>query len=256
MRNSIRRIRLLAGRNVKEIRRDPLSLIFMMAMPLAMEVLFYYLFHSATSQFSMNLLAPGIVVFSQAFLALFTGLLISIDRGSSFLTRLYVSPARSFEFIFGYAVSLVPFALAQSVLFFVVGGIIDPSLWNASIRMVYATLISLIPATFFIGAGILLGAVCNERSVGGVASVLIAGQSLLSGMWFPMKSLSGGEVTVMVTVMEVLPFRSATLLVQNTLNGGADVFESFVKPLLIVLAYTAAMLVAAVLVYKQKMQEK
>ena len=252
MRDSIRRILLLAGRNVKEIRRDPLSLIFMMAMPLAMEVLFYYLFHSATSQFSMNLLAPGIVVFSQAFLALFTGLLISIDRGSSFLTRLYVSPARSFEFIFGYAVSLVPFALAQSVLFFVVGGIIDPSLWSASVHMVYATLISLIPATFFIGAGILLGAVCNERSVGGVASVLIAGQSLLSGMWFPMEQISGG----MKTVMEVLPFRSATLLVQNTLNGGADVFESFVKPLLIVLAYTAAMLIAAVLVYKQKMQEK
>ena len=250
MRDSIRRIRLLAGRNVKEIRRDPLSLIFMMAMPLLMEVLFYYLFHEATSQFEMKWLAPGIVVFSQAFLSLFSGLLIAIDRGSSFLTRLYVSPARSFEFIFGYAVALLPFALLQSVLFFAVGGVIDGSLW--SVRMIYAVLVSLIPAVFFIGAGILLGSVCSERAVGGVASIIIAGQSMLSGMWFPMESLSGG----MITVMNVLPFRSATLLVQNTLNGGADGFEDFVKPLLIVLAYTAVMLIAAVLVYKQKMREK
>ena len=250
MRDSVRRIRLLAGRNVKEIRRDPLSLIFMMAMPLMMEVLFYYLFHSATSQFEMKWLAPGIVVFSQAFLSLFSGLLISIDRGSSFLMRLYVSPARSFEFIFGYAVALLPFALLQSILFFVVGGIIDPSLW--SVRMVYAVLISLIPAVFFIGAGILLGSVCSERSVGGVASIIIAGQSMLSGMWFPMESLSGG----IITVMNVLPFRSATLLVQNTLNGGVNGFEGFVKPLLIVLAYTVVMLIAAVLIYKQKMREK
>ena len=250
MRDSIRRIRLLAGRNIKEIRRDPLSLIFMMAMPLMMEVLFYYLFHMATSQFEMKWLAPGIVVFSQAFLSLFSGLLISIDRGSSFLTRLYVSPARSFEFIFGYAVALLPFALLQSVLFFAVGGIIDPSLW--SVRMVYAVLVSLIPAVFFIGAGILLGSVCSERSVGGVASIIIAGQSMLSGMWFPMESLSGG----MITVMNVLPFRSATLLVQNTLNGVSDGFEGFVKPLLIVLGYTVVMLIAAVLIYKQKMREK
>ena len=35
-----------------------------------------------TSQFEMKYLAPGIVVFSQAFLTLFIGLLISLDKSS------------------------------------------------------------------------------------------------------------------------------------------------------------------------------
>ena len=95
-------------RNIKEILRDPLSLIFTLAMPLFMEILFYLLFHKLTAQFEMKFLAPGIVVFAQSFIALFVGLLIAVDRSTSFLTRLYVSKTKSFEFIFGYALSIVP----------------------------------------------------------------------------------------------------------------------------------------------------
>ena len=88
MKRSLSRIVTLTKRNLKEIVRDPLSLIFMIALPLLMEILFYSLFHNATSQFEMKYLAPGIVVFSQAFLSLFAGQLIAIDRSTSFLTRL------------------------------------------------------------------------------------------------------------------------------------------------------------------------
>ena len=43
MRDTIKRIKTLTGRNAKEILRDPISLIFMMGLPLFMEVLFYEL---------------------------------------------------------------------------------------------------------------------------------------------------------------------------------------------------------------------
>ena len=129
MRESLSRIGTLTKRNIKEILRDPLSLIFMMALPLVMEIMFYFLFHDKTDQFEMKYLAPGIVVFSQAFLSLFTGILISTDRNQAFLTRLYVSKARSHEFILGYAIAVLPAAAVQSVVFFAVGGIFDPSLF-------------------------------------------------------------------------------------------------------------------------------
>ena len=106
--NSFKRILILTKRNIKEIVRDPLSIIFLIALPLLMQIMFYFLFHTKTSQFEMKYLAPGIVVFSQSFLTLFTGLLISVDRSSSFLTRLYVSKAKSYEFIFSYALSVLP----------------------------------------------------------------------------------------------------------------------------------------------------
>ena len=248
MRESFSRILTLTKRNVKEILRDPLSLVFTLAMPLGMEILFYFIFHKMTAQFEMAYLAPGIVVFAQAFLSLFSGLLIAQDRGSAFLTRLYVSKARSYEFIFGYACSLLPIVLLQSVIFFLVGGVIETSLF--SVGMLYAILLSLITALFYVGAGILLGSLCNEKTIGGVASIVIAGQSMLSGMWFPPESLSGA----VKTVMKCLPFKNATDLVQGGMLGAEDLFVEFWQPLLILLAYTAVIFAAAVFAFRKKMK--
>ena len=250
MRDSLSRIFALTKRNLKEIVRDPLSLIFMLALPLFMEILFYFLFHELTAQFEMKFLAPGIVVFSQAFLSLFTGLLIALDKSSSYLTRLYVSKARPFEFIFSYAFSILPITAVQSVLFFLVGGLFDTSLFSWG--MLYAFLIGFVPSLFFIAVGILLGSVCNEKSVGGVASIVIMGQSVLSGMWFPIEGLGGG----MITFMKVLPFKNMTMLVMNAFNGVTDLFSDFLLPLIIVSGCTIVAFAAAILAFKNNMKAR
>ena len=250
MSKSLSRILVLTKRNIKEILRDPLSLVFMAAMPLFMEIMFYFIFHNLTSQFAMKYLAPGIVVFAQSFLTLFSGLLIAVDRGTAFLTRLYVSRAKSHEFILGYALALVPIALCQSVLFFLVGGIIDGALF--SVGMIYSVLMTVVTSLFFIGMGILLGCIATEKSLGGIASVIIAGQSVLSGMWFPTEGMSGG----FLTLMKCLPFKNATALAQNMLNGVTDVKSDVLIPLGIVLLYTVVAFAAAIIVFGNKMKEK
>ena len=250
MRKSLSRILTLTKRNLQEIIRDPLSLVFTLVLPLFMEILFYLIFHNLTEQFQMKYLAPGIVVFSQAFLTLFTGLLLSVDKNTSFLTRLYVSKAKSYEFIFGYALSVIPITLVQSILFFLVGGIFDSSLF--SLGMVLAILLSIVTSLFFIGMGILFGSICNEKSIGGVSSIVIVGQSVLSGMWFPVEGLSSG----MITFMKVLPFKNATILIQNMIIGINDSFNDFLLPLIIVLIYTILAFIVAILVFKNKMKEK
>ena len=250
MRNSLKRISVLTGRNFKEIVRDPLSLVFTIAMPLMMELVFYFLFHTQTMQFEMRYLAPGIVVFSQAFLALFSGILISQDRESTFLTRLYVSKARSYEFIFGYALAMTPVVLGQTVLFFLVGGAIEPSLF--SIGMLYGVLLSLVTAAFYIGIGILIGTICNEKAVGGVASIVIAGQSMLSGMWFPPESMNKG----MLVVMRCLPFKNATDLLRYGFVSSDGVFQGFWLPLLVTLGYLIVTFATAILVFRSKMKAK
>ncbi|MBQ3791657.1 MAG: ABC transporter permease, partial [Clostridia bacterium] len=146
MRESLSRIGILTKRNIKEILRDPLSLVFTLGLPLVMEILFYFLFHELTAQFEMKYLAPGIVVFAQAFLTLFVGLLIALDRGTSFLTRLYVSKAKSHEFIFSYALAVLPLVFVQSLLFFLVGGIFDSDLF--CVGTVYSLLLSLVTSLF------------------------------------------------------------------------------------------------------------
>ena len=249
MRKSMMRILTLTKRNMLETMRDPLSLVFTIGMPLVMEILFYAIFHNLTDQFDMRYLAPGIVAFSQAFLTLFTGLLLAVDRNTSFLTRLYVSEAKSYEFILGYAFAVLPIALVQSVLFFVVGGLFDTSLFG--VGMVYGILLSLVTALFFIALGILFGSLCNEKSIGGVSSIAIVGQSVLSCMWFPTTGLSEG----FMTAMRVLPFKNAALALQNALLGN-NAFVDLGLPVLIVLAYAVAVMIAAILCFRSRMSAR
>ena len=250
MKTSIFRTLTLTGRNLKEMLRDPLSLTFTIGLPLAMEVLFYLIFHELTDQFEMKYLAPGIVVFSQSFLTLFTSLLIAQDRSSKFLTRLFVSKAKPHEFIFSYALAILPIAFVSAILFFAVGGVIDSTI--LSVNTLLCVLASVVPATFFVGLGILFGSVANEKSVGGLCTIAIMGQSVLSGMWFPGEGLG----STMTTIMKVLPFKNATALIQNLLTGINDIFADYILPLIIVAAYSVATMTAAVLTFKHKMKEK
>ena len=247
---SINRIITLTIRNLKEIIRDPISLSFIIGLPLVMEIVFYLIFSELTSQFQMEYLAPGIVVFSQAFLTLFIGMLISLDRNTSFLTRLSVTNTKSYEFIFSYVFSIIPIVLAQSILFFVIGGIFDVSIFK--IEIIYCILLSIITSLLFLGFGVLIGSICNEKSVGGVASIIISAQSILSGMWFPVEDLNGS----FINVMNYLPFKNATILIQNVLNGINDLGIDFVKPLVIVLIYVIVIYIIAINAYNYKMKNR
>ena len=249
MSSSLSRIITLTKRNIQEIVRDPLSLIFIIGLPLVMEVMFYLLFHTQTSQFEMKYLAPGIVVFSQTFLSLFIATLISLDKSTSFLTRLFVSKTKPHEFIISYLFSLIPLVLIQSILFFLIGIAFDTSLFR--IEIIFSILLSLFTSLLFLGLGILFGSLCNERSVGGISSIVISLHSLLSGMWFPAEGLDDK----MINFLDILPFKNATILIQNSLNGFNDLYKDFFKPFIIVLLYTVVILILAVAVYKKKMKD-
>lgn len=244
---SAKRIGALVLRHQKEIVRDPISLVFLYGLPLIMEVLFYFLFASKTDQFKMAFLAPAMVGFSNVFLSLFLGILIAVDRGTAFMTRLYTTAIKPWEYILSYAFAVFPFGLSQTILLLVVGGIVDTSFWG--VGFVYALLSGMLVIAFFTAVGLLLGSVCNEKSVGGVSSVIITGQSLLSGMWFPLEGMSDG----FLIFLRVLPFRNASLLMQNVFFP--PTFDSVGVPVLILAAYTVVVGVLAILLFRKKMKE-
>ena len=91
------RMFLFAKRNIKEILRDPINLFFSLGFPLILLVLLSIL-NSAippeakNTMFQIKNLAPGLAMFGSVFMALFAGMLLSKDRTSSFLMRLFTSP--------------------------------------------------------------------------------------------------------------------------------------------------------------------
>ena len=241
-----RRMLCFAGRCVKEIIRDPLTLFFGLAFPLLL-LLMMTLIQSniPVDLFRIGQLAPGVAVFGQSFLALFAALLISRDRSTAFLSRLFSTPMTASDFLAGYLLPMLPMALAQGVIVYAVSLILKLPL---SINILRALLAGLVPALLYIALGLLCGTVLSDKQVGGICGALLTNLSAwLSGIWFDISLLGGG----FGAVCKVLPFYHAVEACRSALNGTGGVWPH----LAIVMGYTLALLVLAAWLFARKMKK-
>ncbi len=236
-----------ASRNLKELLRDPLTIIFCVGFPVILLLLFYAIQSNIpVSLFEVPTLAPGIAVFGLSFITLFAGSLLAKDRTSSFLMRLYTTPLTSFDFILGYILPLIPIAAAQSIICFAVsiplGLPFDPNLLLA--------LAVLLPAAFlFIGIGLLLGSLVGDKAVGGISSILINVAAWLSGIWFDVKLVGGA----FETVSYLLPFAHAVDAARAAATGN---YPEITPHLWWVIGYAAVILAAAIFVFGWKIKRQ
>lgn len=238
-----------AKRNRKEILRDYLSLIFLFAFPILMLVLFYLIFHSRASQFERQYLAPSRIGFSHAFLSLLLARLISSDRDTAFINRLYTTPLKPAEFILGYALSVLPLGFVQSLSVSLIGGCFQASLFSVNRNFLLSSVLS---EVLFIGLGILFGSLFPPKAVGGVCSVLIAGQSILSGRWFPQEGLSKS----FVLFRKCLPFKNIADRLRNIARGCSDLWQGIFLPRLILFAYRVLSFVFGIFTFRLQTKEK
>ena len=111
------RVMTFAKRCTKEILRDPINLGFGLGFPLVLLLLLSALqANIPVSLFEIDTLTPGITVFGLSFMTLFSATLIAKDRESALLQRLYTTPLTGFDFIIGYMLPLLPIALGQTVI--------------------------------------------------------------------------------------------------------------------------------------------
>ena len=114
------KILTLAQRNAKEILRDPINLGFGVGFPIVLLLLFSAIqANIPVPMFEMMHLAPGISVFSLAFITLFSATVISKDRSNALLQRLYTTPIRPIDFIIGYTLPLIPISLWQALMCYI-----------------------------------------------------------------------------------------------------------------------------------------
>lgn len=158
-----------AGRNTKEILRDPLNLAFGLGFPIILILLLTAIqANIPVSLFEIGSLTPGITVFGLSFMTLFSATLIAKDRESALLQRLYTTPLTATDFIFGYVLPLLPIAVAQSVICYIVAIVLGLS---ATITILYAVLFIIPVALFFIALGLLCGSVFGVKQVGGICAM-------------------------------------------------------------------------------------
>lgn len=203
-----------ARRCTKEILRDPINLFFGLAFPLILLFLLSALQKNIpVPLFEIESLAPGIAVFGLSFLTLFSATLVAKDRESAFLERLYTTPLSGLDFVFGYLLSVLPLALAQSAVFYLFS-----FFFGLSVRSeIFCAIIGMIPMTIFhITLGILCGSVLGSKQVGSICGALLTNLSaMLSGVWFDLK-LAG---SFFERIANMLPFLHATEMEKALLDG-------------------------------------
>ena len=241
---------VFASRNTKEIMRDLLTLFFGVCFPLVLLVLLSAINSSipqgAMTLFNIETLAPGITVFGLSFIALFSSMLISKDRSTSFILRLFTSPIKATEFILGYTLPLIPMALAQTAICYMASIFFGLEM---SMNVVVATFVNIPIALVFIALGLLLGTVLNEKAVGGVCGALLTNLSAwFSNIWFD-TTLVGGWFE---TISNILPFAHAVNASRYAISGD---FDKILPELVWVIGYAVVLLVIAIVVFTVKMKK-
>ena len=242
------RMGTFAVRNAREILRDPINLFFGLGFPLVLLFLLSAIqANIPVALFEIQHLTPGITVFGLAFMTLFSATIISKDRGSSLLQRLYTTPLTPVDFILGYTLPILPISLAQCAVCYL--GAILLGL-EITVEILYAIVCILPVSLLYIGLGLLCGSVFSDKQVGGICGGLLTNLSAwLSGGWFDLELVGG----VFREIAYALPFVHAVELERAVLVGD---YAGMLPHLWWVLGYAVGSLGLAVFFFLRQMQRQ
>ncbi|MGN1129771.1 MAG: ABC transporter permease [Ruminococcus sp.] len=240
-----------ATRNTKEILRDLLTLLFGLGFPIILFLLLSAINagipeEMGNTMFAIQNLTPGITVFGLSFMSLFASMLISKDRTTSFILRLFTSPLRASDYILGYTLPLLPMAAIQTVICYIVSLFLG---FEFSINILLALVVNIPISVVFISLGLLFGTVLNEKAVGGICGALLTNLSAwFSNIWFD-SGLVGGWFE---TVADILPFSHAVNAGRYAVAGE---YSQIMPELVWVIGYAVVLTVTAVIVFSLSMKK-
>lgn len=237
-----------AKRCAKEILRDPFNLMFGLGFPVVLLLLLSAIqANIPVSLFEIKHLTPGITVFGLSFMTLFSSALIAKDRESAFLQRLYTTPLRSSDFILGYLLPVIPIAMAQSAVCYLIAAVLG---LPVTVHIVYAATMILPIAVFYISLGLLCGSIFSTKQVGGICGALLTNLSgWLSGIWFDLDLMG----TTFRKIAYALPFVHAVELERAIVAGN---FTEALPHLYPVLGYGVITTACAVLLFLRQMKKQ
>lgn len=237
-----------SSRTAREILRDPLTLFFGLGFPLILLCLLTAIQANVpVSLFEIERLTPGIAVFGLSFITLFSATLISRDRETAFLWRLYTTPLTAADFILGYALPIIPIAAVQSAVCYTAALFMGLRL---SAAVIYAVLFIIPVSLFYIALGLLCGSVLSVKQAGGICGALLTNLSAwLSGVWFDLYLVG----KAFKRIAYLLPFVHATEL-ERAVTAGE--YSHILPHFIWVLGYTAVTAAAAVLLFLRQMKKQ
>jgi ABC-2 type transport system permease protein len=242
-----------AKRNMKELFRDPLSILLGIVLPLGMFLIFVLINKSiysdggiAIPNFNVENMSSGMIVFGFSFLTMFLALTVSKDKKTTLLMRLKISPMNSWDFITGYTLPMVPIAILQILSIQIVAFLLGQDI---TFELIDMFIISIIPALFSIFIGLLIGSIFTENQVLAIGNLYIILGSFLSGVYMDIKLIGG----IFEKLANILPFYHFNKLIYGVSIGDST---SFLNHLYISLVYFTFALIFSILSFKYSFKKE
>lgn len=231
-------------RNLKELLRDPTTVIFTLILPVALLFLMSIINKNVPIPvFAIERLTPGIAFFGLSFVGLFAAINVSADRETAFISRLFSTTMKPANYILGYTCPLVLIGTLQAMICFAVSIIFG---MKFSFSMIFALIICAVCSLLFISIGICLGCVLTNKASSGISSIIIQLAAWLSGIWFDVELVG----KVYKKICEFLPFYHGVEIIKATLNLDCqDFFAHFVW----IIGYTVILFALAIFLFRKKM---
>ncbi len=195
----------------------------------------------------MDFIATGIIVFGLLIMIPTSGRIMLRDKESRFLFRMLTTPAKPWEYIAGYSLSMVLLATIQIFFFILLGWLfgmdIIGSLW-------LAFSVFLLTAICSIGIGMVVASLSKSENQGESLSWLFSMPlAILSGVWFSTEFMP----PYMRTFADIFPFSHAVEASRAVITRGVGM-EAISNDFIFLLGWAAIVFIIGTMLFSRTMR--
>jgi len=203
--------------------------------------------HIETEITNIDFIAPGIIIFGILIMIPTSARIMVRDKEKGFLSRLLTTPTRPVEFIAGYSLCLVTIAIAQIIIFMLIGWLfgmdIVGSLWLTFV-------IFLLTALGSIGIGMVVASLTkSENQAEPLCWLFAMPLAIISGVWFSTEMMP----SYLRIVARAFPFAHAVDASRAVLTRGVGL-EAVSSDLLFLVGWAVVIFSIGIILFRRSMR--
>jgi len=193
---------------------------------------------------AVNFYFPGIAVYGLMILISTAAGIIAGDREKGFLSRLFTTPARPWDFILGYSLPFIPVLIVSTLIYLGVGMALGLTVVG---NLGHAFLIFFLIGLCAIGIGMIVGSLVKSESQAGISWLFIVPMAMISGAWFTVDRMP----SALRSVAGALPFIHGIDASRAVLNGSS--FSAITLDIYWLIGWAVVLFATGILLFRRTM---
>jgi ABC-2 type transport system permease protein len=193
---------------------------------------------------AVNFYFPGIAVYGLMILISTAAGIIAGDRERGFLSRMFTTPAKPWDFILGYSLPFIPVLIVSTLIYLGVGMALGLTIVG---NLGYAFLLFFLIGLCSIGIGMIVGSLVKSESQTGISWIFIVPMAMISGAWFTVDRMP----SAIRSIAGALPFIHAIDASRAVLNGSS--FSAIIIDIYWLVGWAVVLFAVGIVLFRRTM---